>query len=186
MNNILITNPDVAEGYKGMLIDLDLAKTIGSERSGAKHMTGTKLFMAIGVLQGNPHTYRHDLESFFYVLLWLCAEQSWKNGLGGKEKAPRASWFDDWLSKEPEKVALDKEGQMSVRGVRRFTSLFPASLDSVKELCLELRSFLFGSTADIYLETPELEDDLYNPILEAFEKTIRRLAGPESENSFPR
>jgi hypothetical protein len=27
-------------------------------------------FMAIEVLLGISHTYRHDLESFFYVLIW--------------------------------------------------------------------------------------------------------------------
>ena len=29
-------------------------------------------FMAIEVLQGKGHTYRHDLESFFYVFIWMC------------------------------------------------------------------------------------------------------------------
>ena len=58
-----------------MLIDLDLAKVLGSGRSGARHQTGTMEFMAIEVLQGIDHTYRHDLESFFYVLVWLCARR---------------------------------------------------------------------------------------------------------------
>ncbi|ODV92408.1 hypothetical protein CANCADRAFT_995 [Tortispora caseinolytica NRRL Y-17796] len=34
--------------------------------------TGTYEFMAIGVLLGFRHSYRHDLESFFYILLWIC------------------------------------------------------------------------------------------------------------------
>jgi len=38
-------------------------------------------FMAIEVLQKVDHTYRHDLESFFYVLLWMCARCSWDKGL---------------------------------------------------------------------------------------------------------
>lgn len=58
-----------------MLIDLDLAKVIGSGRSGARHQTGTMEFMAIEVLFDINHTYRHDLESFFYVLIWLCARR---------------------------------------------------------------------------------------------------------------
>ena len=28
-------------------------------------------FMTIEVLEGRAHTYRHDLESFFYVFLWV-------------------------------------------------------------------------------------------------------------------
>ncbi|KAH6716479.1 hypothetical protein BKA61DRAFT_574276 [Leptodontidium sp. MPI-SDFR-AT-0119] len=57
---------------KGMLIDLDLVKELDSLPSGASHRIGTMLFMAIEVLQGKGHTYRHDLESFFYVLVWMC------------------------------------------------------------------------------------------------------------------
>lgn len=53
-----------------MLIDLDLAKELNTGPSGARHRTGTMEFMAIEVLQGHTHTYRHDLESFFYVFLW--------------------------------------------------------------------------------------------------------------------
>ncbi|OJD17655.1 hypothetical protein AJ78_02246 [Emergomyces pasteurianus Ep9510] len=45
-NNIIITDPDKADGHSGMLIDLDLAKEVGSERSGARHQTGTMDFMA--------------------------------------------------------------------------------------------------------------------------------------------
>jgi hypothetical protein len=37
--------------------------------SGARHRTGTMQFMAIEVLEGKGHTYRHDLESFFYVFV---------------------------------------------------------------------------------------------------------------------
>ncbi|KAI9858847.1 MAG: hypothetical protein M1824_004012 [Vezdaea acicularis] len=64
-NNIIITDSRDKTGYKGMLIDLDLAKELDSERSGARHRTGTMEFIAIEVLEGMPHTYRHDLESFY-------------------------------------------------------------------------------------------------------------------------
>ena len=58
---------------RGFMIDLDLAKVIGSEGSGAMHRTGTMEFMAIEVLRrSEPHSYRHDLESFLYVLIWIC------------------------------------------------------------------------------------------------------------------
>ncbi|OJD25733.1 hypothetical protein ACJ73_02890, partial [Blastomyces percursus] len=76
-NNIIITDPDKAGGYSGMLIDLDLAKEVGSGRSGARHQTGTMEFMAIEVLLNIDHTYRHDLESSFYVLIWQCARHGW-------------------------------------------------------------------------------------------------------------
>ena len=59
-----------------MLIDLDLGKERGSERSGARFRTGTLQFMAIDVLNGLPHTYRHDLEFFFYVFSGYASDEA--------------------------------------------------------------------------------------------------------------
>jgi len=73
-NNIIITDRD----YKGMLIDLDLAKECDKGPSGARHRSGTMEFMAIEFLDGVSHTYRHDLESFFYVFLWTCICYGWR------------------------------------------------------------------------------------------------------------
>jgi serine/threonine protein kinase len=64
-NNIIITELPAEEAPKGRLIDLDLAKELDSMPGGARHRTGTMQFMAIEVLEGKGHTYRHDLESFF-------------------------------------------------------------------------------------------------------------------------
>ena len=51
------------------LIDLDLAiKDARKQASGAGNKTGTKVFMAIGALKGEQHSFMHDLESFFWVL----------------------------------------------------------------------------------------------------------------------
>lgn len=72
INNIMITDKHCEGKPKGFLIDLDLAKVIGSEGSGSEHRTGTMEFMAINILRRDePHSYRHDLESFFYVLIWI-------------------------------------------------------------------------------------------------------------------
>ena len=71
-NNIIITEAATTGDPKGMLIDLDLAKDLESLPSGASHRTSTMQFMTIEVLEGNGHTYRHNLESFFYVFMWMC------------------------------------------------------------------------------------------------------------------
>ena len=54
------------------------AETGGPENAAAKPRcrTGTSPFMAIDLLRSGPvpiHLYRHDLESFFYVLVYVCA-----------------------------------------------------------------------------------------------------------------
>lgn len=48
-----------------MLIDVDLAKEVGTGRTGALHQTGTMEFMSIQVQRKVALTYRHDLESSF-------------------------------------------------------------------------------------------------------------------------
>lgn len=102
-----------------MLIDLDLAKVKDSSPSGARHQTGTMQFMAVEVLRTVDHTYRHDLESFFYVLLWMCARQSWSNGFAGKENRPKESLLRRWEIGSFKYFAAAKEGDMTVNGLER-------------------------------------------------------------------
>jgi serine/threonine protein kinase len=56
-----------------VLNDFDLSVSADVKASSSKHRTGTKPFMAIDLLRGDPttHLYRHDLESLFYVLVWI-------------------------------------------------------------------------------------------------------------------
>ncbi|KAH7635785.1 hypothetical protein B0T09DRAFT_390551 [Sordaria sp. MPI-SDFR-AT-0083] len=60
-NNIIITDPETADGFKGMLIDLDMVKAQNSGPSGARQITGTSQFIAIEVLRKIDHIYHHDL-----------------------------------------------------------------------------------------------------------------------------
>ncbi|KAJ7505675.1 hypothetical protein B0H11DRAFT_1975613 [Mycena galericulata] len=58
----------------GVLNDFDLALRLGDTTvSTSKQRTGTKPYMAIDLLVDSPltHLYRHDLESFLYVLVFL-------------------------------------------------------------------------------------------------------------------
>lgn len=84
LNNIISTNKELTGGYSSMLIDFDLAVQVDeegkNETSQEKNMTGTLEYMAIEILEGAvqkatmgvDHTYRHDLESFFYVFVAVC------------------------------------------------------------------------------------------------------------------
>jgi hypothetical protein len=65
-----------------MLIDLNLAKELNSGPTGARYRTGIMKFMAIEVLEGTAHTYRHNLESFFYVFLWVIIRYGQEIGRG--------------------------------------------------------------------------------------------------------
>ncbi|KAL2885823.1 Protein kinase domain protein [Ceratocystis lukuohia] len=177
-NNIIITNPETANGFKGMLIDLDLAKVLDSEPSGARYRTGTMQFMAIEVLRKKDHTYRHDLESFFYVLLWMCARQAWSNGFAGKQNLPRYGKLWKWGIGTFEDVAGVKEAHMAVAVLARIMEEFPEALDVVKPVCLKIRKILFPSDKDMWMNigTPIGDpDQLYNPIIAALNEAISKL-----------
>ena len=81
INNIMITLPQYPRPDKslGSLIDPDLAvRASGSPSSpcGAPERTGTYEFLSIPLLQGKPgHYYHDDLQSFFFVLLWIAYER---------------------------------------------------------------------------------------------------------------
>ena len=74
INNIMYRED--AKRISGVLIDYDLAVDVDRSHElgqSSKQRTGTKPFMAIGLLADNPeiHNFKHDLESFFYCYLWM-------------------------------------------------------------------------------------------------------------------
>jgi len=64
--------------------------------------------MAVGAPMGELHNYMHDLESFFWVLFWICIYYA----------GPKA-WrvVDEWNYARPEAVAEGKSGTV-VDGLR--------------------------------------------------------------------
>ncbi|EXU95608.1 protein kinase [Metarhizium robertsii] len=174
-NNIIITNPETANGFKGMLIDLDLAKEEGTGPSGARHRTGTMEFMAIEVLLGISHTYRHDLEAFFYVLIWLCARRGWAL-VGPSRKLATKSILSHWYTGTYKDIARNKLGDMikaEDKGFGLVLKEFPPEFDCVKPLCRELRRILFPIyDGDLFTGTPQEPDILYDPIIKAFEDVL--------------
>ncbi|KAI1310400.1 FunK1 protein kinase [Xylaria venustula] len=81
--NIIMVDDQEEGKPKGMLIDLDTAIELPEEPETEAKKTGTRPFMAIGALKEESHTYRHDLESFLYVFLWIIVNRpfdSWSYG----------------------------------------------------------------------------------------------------------
>ncbi|KAI9777079.1 MAG: hypothetical protein M1816_004917 [Peltula sp. TS41687] len=71
-------------------------------------MQGTKPFMAIGALLDEPHSFMHDLESFFWVLFWICIHYA-----GPGKELQDISDFKDWNYESTEKLIRDKMGLVS-------------------------------------------------------------------------
>ncbi|KAM0670860.1 hypothetical protein ACQRIU_001255 [Beauveria bassiana] len=175
-SNIIIPSPGKADGFKGMLIDLDLAKERDGGPSGARHRTGTMQFMAIEVLRGVDHTYRHDLESFFYVLIWMCARCAWDGVKSFRKKgeaAPEESILRKWEIGSFKDIASAKMGHMTVNSLEDIMDEFPESFNVAKPLCLRIRSILFGDTARLMFGTPAGDPgQLYDRIIAAFGEAI--------------
>ncbi|KHO00536.1 serine/threonine-protein kinase Sgk2 [Metarhizium album ARSEF 1941] len=179
-NNIIITDPENADGFKGMLIDLDLAKEEGKGPSGARHRTGTMEFMAIEVLLGISHTYRHDLEAFFYVLIWLCARRGWALSRASGQR-PKKSMLSRWYTGGYEDIAQSKRGDMDKNGLEVILREFPEAFDGVKPLCRAVRDVLFPHKDGLFTGTPQDPNILYDPIIKAFNDTIAEIGLGEAK-----
>ena len=173
-NNIIITDPKIAEGFNGMLIDLDLAKEEGQGPSGARHRTGTMEFMAIEVLLGIAHTYRHDLEAFFYVLIWLCARRGW-NLASKSGRAPKSSMLSRWYTGGYQDIAQSKRGDMDKNGLEVILREFPAMFNCLKPLCRAIRDALFPHKDGLFTGSPQDPHILYGPIIEAFDGALAEI-----------
>ncbi|KAG6290580.1 hypothetical protein E4U09_004376 [Claviceps aff. purpurea] len=108
INNLMINEDQDNPSWKSFLIDLDFAISTEREKpSGAQGMTGTRAFMAIRLLEGAEHTFMHDLESFFWVLFWICVQYEGP----GKEMKP--AQFGSWTYFPDETLACLKTGFVS-------------------------------------------------------------------------
>ena len=83
---------------KGVVNDWDMASHLGDKgevlTSTARHRTGTLPFMACDLLVNKPpvNIYRHDLESFFYILIWAAVHFDIKN----KKRLPTHPDLQEW------------------------------------------------------------------------------------------
>ncbi|KAM5429321.1 hypothetical protein McanMca71_007718 [Microsporum canis] len=108
-NNLIINEDADAEdisSWKSFIIDLDLAiKEDREDTSGARGKTGTRAFMAIGVLlDDEQHSFMHDLESFFWVLFWICIHHD------SPEDSQVVKRFEKWNFMDTEELADMKIG----------------------------------------------------------------------------
>ena len=179
------------KGPKGFLIDLDYAQQLKPNFPDAQNqspcITGTAPFMALEILERSRvcHTWRHDLESFFYVLIWLCVLNPYEN-------------LDSWVEclSFPSLVPIKKE-DITVSFEDRVLNNFRQEFWPLKELALQFRDILFYKKADpVFLEamkkleftrelrlgTPAGEAarrDIYDRVINIFDECIAILKSQE-------
>ncbi|KAI4131510.1 MAG: hypothetical protein LQ341_006359 [Variospora aurantia] len=135
IGNIMLTKNE----EDGFLIDLDLAIRISNDHaSGAPSKTGTKVFMAIGALYGEPHSFMHDLESFFWVLFWVCIHYDGQNE-NGEPNRRVVPQYENWNYASTGELAKMKLGQIQEEAFDKdvdesFTSFCRGLIPCMKEL----------------------------------------------------
>lgn len=166
VSNILASNPNTRltgsdEQLHGFLIDLDYA-VLGNDRSGLLERTGTPEFMAIHTLQknGSKHTYRRDLESFLYVILWLSVDNP---------EETLKTWYTGTLN-----AAANSKYSAMTHPVE-FTSLLNTMKPEFRDkkfrgLCSNLRKILFKDFLPTDEEGEEILSNKNGPYFERLEK----------------
>ncbi|OTA54014.1 hypothetical protein K449DRAFT_389540 [Hypoxylon sp. EC38] len=167
--NIIILDEQDGGKPKGILIDLDSAIELSEELEMDSGITGTRPFMAIGVLKGESHTYRHDLESFLYVFLWTIITNRADN-------PTEASKLRQWSNGDWDELAARKTLDMTQDGFQRIMEEFTSAFYGLKPLAERLRQILFPlQDGEIWIGTdssPGAIDELYSRIIQAFEEVI--------------
>ncbi|KAJ0160361.1 hypothetical protein CTA2_8110, partial [Colletotrichum tanaceti] len=168
-NMIILDGQDEGQP-RGVLIDLDSAVELAEESGTELGITGTRPFMAIGVLKGEAHTYRHDLESFLYVFLWAIITNH-------EEDPPATSKLRQWShGGDWEELAVRKSLDMDRDNFRSILEEFTSEFRSLKPLAESLRQILFPLRDGVIWtgtdDSPEAVDKLYDGIIHAFEEAI--------------
>ncbi|KAK1657764.1 hypothetical protein BDP55DRAFT_698805 [Colletotrichum godetiae] len=142
INNLMINEDSRNPSWPAFLIDLDLAIREPREgSSGAKGKTGTRAFMAIGALLGEQHSFMHDLESFFWVLFWICIHYD----ANGKDVGPTG--FDRWNYESDNTLAELKMGVVADEQyfLQKLTESFTSQYQPLVPWVNKLRREVFPS-----------------------------------------
>ena len=127
--------------------------------------------MAIGVLEGKEqHSYYHNLESFYYLLIWVCTK--YHQDLKPSEDRPQNP-FSAWGSFDR---ATDNKTVLTYHEPRfeELLSLFKGPFEIVKSLVRQLQSILPSST--VSRRRPEDDITTYQQVIDAFSQHITSCA----------
>ncbi|KAL6793193.1 hypothetical protein J3E68DRAFT_438050 [Trichoderma sp. SZMC 28012] len=145
IKNLVITL-QVCGSPVGLLIDFDTALKVKKGHPVGQRV-GSDGFMAIGVLRGEDHTYRHDLESLFYVFLWLVIanDKEHDHARDILERLSEKSRLQKWCSSDLDFHAVEEAvaADMSPKGFEGILGEFSPNFVELKDLARKLHGLLF-------------------------------------------
>ncbi len=170
--NIVMVSALRPDDPRGMLIDLDMAMDVAVGPRHEGEVYGTKPFMAIGVLQRKVHTYRHDLESFLYVLLWLAVSDT-------KRVPPATSKLHEWTQGTFPEVEETKMRHLKADVFQEILGELTPRFQNVKVLAEELHEILFPIVEGSLFTGTDVSEEgmemLYGGVIGAFDKAVLAL-----------
>ncbi|PGH15311.1 hypothetical protein AJ79_02476 [Helicocarpus griseus UAMH5409] len=177
IKNLAIVPKRKKRDPRGILINFDSALDLQRGLATKGELVGSREFMAIGILTGDSHTYRHDLESLFYVSLWVAIcndrEQDDRKSLRWQ---PKTSRLCGWCSKDFGTVARNKTTDMKPKGFSAILEEFSWEFKHLKGLAKELRQSLFPMQNGELFTGTDIDrngvGDLYDGMIDAFSRSI--------------
>ena len=144
IKNLIITPQYSADSPKGVLLDFNFALDLDNVRPN-EPMVGSDGFMAIGILSGQRHTYRHDLESLFYVFLWIAIANDRVHDEANDilKDMPKTSRLWKWCSMDFGAFGQDKAADMSPEGFEGILDEFSSDFAPLQGLARELHALIF-------------------------------------------
>ncbi|GAB1210924.1 hypothetical protein ATERTT37_000034 [Aspergillus terreus] len=144
IKNLIITPQHSADSSKGTLLDFNYALDLANAHP-IEPMVGSDGFMAIGILSGQRHTYRHDLESLFYVFLWIAIanDRVHDEATDIVKGLPETSRLWKWCTMDFGAVGRDKAADMSTEGFEGILAEFSPDFAPLQGLARELHTLIF-------------------------------------------
>lgn len=187
IKNLVIAPQRSADSPKGVLLDFNFALDFDNVRP-VEPMVGSDGFMAIGILSGQRHTYRHDLESLFYVFLWIAIANDSVHDEANDilEDMPKTSRLWKWCSMDFGAAGRDKAADMSPEGFEGILDEFCSDFAPLRGLARELHALLFPvRQGKIFTGTdrdPVAVERLHDGMADAFNRSALAFQGSHWES----
>ncbi|OAV96020.1 hypothetical protein PTTG_11054, partial [Puccinia triticina 1-1 BBBD Race 1] len=168
INNLMVNDNSKDPYRKSFLIDLDMAIPSSSGAQCSLARTGTKVFMSCHLLLGRPgHTHVDDLESFFWVMTWICIQYP--------VEQRKATTLPTWNQLPLESLGLLKKGLLEEPF--RLTKHFTPRFQSLTQCVDELAKIMYKEMIDRSVKSARRDDcaKLYNKILPLFQRVREEL-----------
>ncbi|CCU82162.1 serine/threonine protein kinase Sgk2 [Blumeria hordei DH14] len=168
-SNMRIIDPLLNNGISGTLINLSQAIPLEDpkyENLRASNAPFTSPDLLNKKNKSIKQTFRHDLESLFYVLLSIFLKYGWED----QEPSYKCPIFQNETGKHPDWKHV-KDSSLS-RFRDRIVRDFLPDFSCVEKLAINLKHAFYTADKHRPSSTPSDPDILYGPILEAYEEAL--------------